>query len=397
MTSRDDAGGFTTRAVHSTGYRPVEQVPTSVPIFQTSTWRHESGEAFAEVINGKVAGYAYGRGYGNPTVEAFESVVAALERTEAAFAYSSGMAAIHAICTTLAQAGDRIVASRELYGGTYSLFASLLPRYGIDVQIVDPYDLDAVAATIRGAAMFYVETIANPSCTVADLPALAELCAEAGVPTVVDNTFASPYLCNPATFGYDFVLHSATKTIAGHSDVVAGVVCASAADRARLRSVTLDSGGAIAPFDAWLSLRGVETLELRMERHCSNAMALATYLESHPAVSAVHYPGLTGHPHHERAATLFRPGLFGGMLAFEMDGGIETAAAWCDSLGIGWIGASLGGTHTLVCHPASSTHRQMPPEARAAAGLPDGLIRVSPGIENIEDLLADFGQALDKV
>ncbi len=386
--------GFSTRAVHAgQPGAPVRQTPSSVPIYQTSTWRFDSGEEFADVLAGTVPGYAYGRGYGNPTVDSFEAVLASLERTEAAYAFSSGMSAAHAVSVLLARAGDRVVASRELYGGTYSLFRGVLPRYGISVEEVDPHDLDAVRAALPGAAFFYAETIANPLCTVADLPRLAEACRQAGVPSVVDNTFASPYLCNPARYGIDFVLHSVTKMIAGHSDVVAGVVCCSEERRVALRALSLDTGGAMPPFDAWLCLRGVETLELRMERMCENAARLAAMLEARPEVSAVHYPGRSSHPHHERAASLLRAGRFGSMLSFELRDGAEAAARWCDALELAWIGASLGGTHSLVCHPASTTHRQVPPEVRRASGLSDGLVRVSAGIENAEDLLEDFEAA----
>jgi len=367
-----------------------------VPIYQTATWRFESSDEYAEVLAFERPGHSYGRGYGNPTVEAFEAVLADLELTEAAYAFSSGMSAIHAVCLTLAGAGDRVVTSRELYGGSYALFSEVLPRYGVSVDEVDPHDLDAVRAVLPGAALFYVETIANPLCTVADLEELSACCQKVGVSSVIDNTFASPWLCNPASFGFDFVVNSVTKYIAGHSDVVAGVVCCSASNRSRVRHVALEVGGAMQPFDAWLAIRGVQTLEVRLERQCRSALALAELLASHSAVVAVHYPGLPRHPHHERASKLLRHGYFGGMLSVELAGGMAGAAAWCEALTTGWIGASLGGTHTLVTHPASTTHRQVPSADRASRGLADGLIRVSAGLENTEDLLADFAQALRK-
>jgi methionine-gamma-lyase len=213
------------------------------------------------------------------------------------------------------------------------------------------------------------------------------------VPSVIDNTFASPWLCNPAQLGFDFVVHSVTKYIAGHSDVVAGVVCCSSTNRSRVQRVALDVGGAMQPFDAWLAIRGVQTLEVRLERQCRSALALAELLVSQRDVIAVHYPGLPSHPHHERASKLLRQGYFGGMLSVELSGGVAEAAAWCEALSTAWIGASLGGTHTLVTHPASTTHRQVASSDRAARGLADGLIRVSAGLENTEDLLADFAQA----
>jgi cystathionine beta-lyase/cystathionine gamma-synthase len=385
--------GFSTRAIHGAQMPEVRQVPASVPIYQTATWRFETSEEYAGVLAFERPGHAYGRGFGNPTVEAFEAVMADLERTEAAYAFSSGMSAIHAVCLALAGAGDRVVTSRELYGGSYALFAKVLPRYGVSVDEVDPHDIDAVRAALPGAAFFYVETIANPLCTVADLEALAACCQDAGVPSVIDSTFASPWLCNPGLLGFDFVIHSVTKYIAGHSDVVAGVVCCSAPSRSRVQRVALDVGGAMQPFDAWLAIRGVQTLEVRLERQCRSAQSLAEMLLTQSAVVAVHYPGLVSHPHHERASKLFRHGYYGGMLSVELSGGVDGAAAWCEALTTGWIGASLGGTHTLVTHPASTTHRQVASSERVARGLADGLIRISAGLENTEDLLADFAQA----
>lgn len=390
-------GGFSTRAIHRAQVPEVRQIPASVPIYQTATWRFETAEEYAEVLTFQRPGHSYGRGYGNPTVEAFEAVMSDLEGTEAAYAFSSGMSAIHAVCLVLVGAGDRIVTSRELYGGTYALFTAVLPRLGVTVEEVDPHDLAAVRAALPGAAMFYVETIANPLCTVGDLEALAASCREVGVPSVIDNTFASPWLCNPAHLGYDFVLHSVTKYIAGHSDVVSGVVCCSADGRSSLRRVALGVGGAMQPFDAWLALRGLQTLEVRLERQCRSASVLTEFLAAQPPVVEVHYPGLASHPHHERASKLFRPGYFGGMFSFELAGGVDAAAAWCEALSTGWIGASLGGTHTLVTHPASTTHRQVAAADRAALGLADGLIRVSPGLENTEDLLDDFAAATRRV
>jgi len=388
--------GFSTRAIHGGRAARPEQEPASVPIYQTSTFRFPSSEAYAETIAFRRPGYTYTRGYGNPTLEAFELVMADLEGTEAALSFASGMAAIHTVVTTFAAAGDRIVASRELYGGTYSLFTRVLPRYGISVELVDPHDLGAVEARLPGAALFYVETIANPNVTVADLAALGAACRRAGVVGVVDNTFASPYLCNPAEHGFDVVLHSATKYIGGHHDLIGGVACASAEHVARLRATVIDTGGTMAPLEAWLCLRGLMTLELRMRRHSDSAQVLAERLAAHPKVERVHYPGLPQHPQHEVAERLLPKG-FGGMLAFEVRGGVEAGTAFCDALELAWIGASLGGTHTLVGHAASTTHRQMDPEARRAAGIADGLVRVSVGLEDVSDLVRDVERALERV
>ncbi len=387
--------GFATRAIH---IRPpeVQQQTPSVPIFQTSTFRFESSRDYAETIAFRRAGYTYTRGYGNPTLDAFERAVADLEDAPAAFSFSSGMAAIHTVVTTLARSGDRLVASRELYGGTFSLFTKVLPRYGIEVTFVDPHDLAAVELALPGAVAFYVETIANPNVTVADLEALGRLCAGSGVPGVVDNTFASPYLCTPIRHGFDLVLHSATKYLGGHHDLTAGVVCGSE-DRVRsLRDTVIETGGTLGPFEAWLTLRGMMTLELRMERHCASALALARHLESHPRVERVHHPGLTSHPQHAVAERELPRGS-GGMLAFEVGGGVEAGMRFCDALELAWVATSLGGTHTLVGHAASTTHRQMDPERRRAAGIGDGLVRVSVGLEDLDDLVEDFDRALEQV
>jgi methionine-gamma-lyase len=387
--------GFSTRAIHGAKTPPIDQETPSVPIFQTSTYRFDTSEDYAETIAFRKPGYTYTRGYGNPTVQAFENVMAELEGTEAAFGFASGMAAVHTVVAANLEAGDRLVASGELYGGAYSLFTKVLPRTGVEVTFVDPHDHDAVAAGLPGAALFYVETIANPNVTVADLPALGALCRDAGVPAAVDNTFASPYLCNPAAYGFTYVLHSATKYIGGHHDLIGGVVCTTNDGRDRLRDAALDFGGTMAPFEAWLSMRGLMTLALRMDRHTASAGELARALEAHRKVERVWFPGLASHPQHEVAERVLRAP--GGVLAFEVAGGVDAGMAFCDALEVGWVATSLGGTHTLVGHAASTTHRQMDPAARRAAGIGDGLVRVSVGLEDTADLLDDFTRALEKV
>jgi methionine-gamma-lyase len=390
-----DERGFSTRAVH--GVTPqIDQQTPSVPLFQTSLFRFADSDAYAETISFRSPGYTYTRGYGNPTVAAFEAQMASLEATEAAFGFASGMAAIHAVMAAHAGAGDRVVMSTELYGGTFALATKVLPRNGVEVTFVDPHDLDGVRSALPGAALLHVETIANPNVTVADLEAIGDACLEAGVPGSVDNTFASPYLCNPASFGFEYVCHSATKYVGGHHDLIAGVVCTSDEGRARLRDVAIDVGGTMAPFEAWLCLRGLMTLALRMERHCANASALATALQAHPKVGAVHYPGLASHAQHEVATRLLRRG-YGGMMAVEIEGGVDGARRFTDALELVWIATSLGGTHSLAGHPASTTHRQMDPQTRRAAGIADGLVRLSVGIEDVDDILADIEHALDAV
>ena len=388
--------GFSTRAIHEAKAPPIDQETPSVPIYQTSTFRFADSDEYAETISFRKPGYTYTRGYGNPTLGAFEELMANLEGTESAFSFSSGMAAMHAVFTTLAATGDRIVSSNELYGGAYSLFTKVMPRYGVAVDLVDPHDLDAVAAALPGAAFFYVETIANPNVTVADLEALGALCRANGVPAVVDNTFASPFLANPSRWGFEYVLHSATKFIGGHNDLIGGVVCGSRDACAALRDTAIDTGGTMAPFEAWLCMRGLVTLSLRMERHCRSASGMAEFLQTHAKVEHVRYPALDSHPQHAVAQRLLPRGC-GGVMAVEVAGGVEGGKRFCDSLDLAWVATSLGGAHTLVGHAASTTHRQMDPDARRRAGIADGLVRVSIGLEDLDDLLEDFDRALEKV
>jgi methionine-gamma-lyase len=255
-------------------------------------------------------------------------------------------------------------------------------------------DLEQVRAALPGAALFYCETIVNPTTAMPDLAALAELCREAGVVSAVDNTFASPYLCNPATLGFDVVVHSATKYIGGHADLIGGVACTGEAMFRRLRDAVIDLGGSMQPLEAWLCLRGLATLSLRMEHHSRSAARLAEALEAHPSVERVHYPGLPSHPQHELAARRLRT--FGGTLAFEVSGGLEAGSRVAEALEVGWIAGSLGSVMTLVAHPATTTHRQMDADERRASGIGDGLLRVAVGLEDPDDLIEDFTRALEK-
>lgn len=389
MTER----GFQTRAIHGPPLPPVEQATPSVPIYQTSTFRFADSDEYADTIAFRKPGYTYTRGYGNPTLGALEAVVADLESTDAAMSFASGMAAIHTLWTAIAGAGDRIVATSALYGGAFHLATKVMPRFGITVDLVDGRDLDAVADALGGASLFYTETIANPTMSVVDLDAIGALCRASGVLSAVDNTFASPYLCTPAAMGFDFVLHSSTKYLGGHHDHVGGVIACGGDGRRLLRDMVIDAGGTMAPFEAWIAMRGIMTLGLRMQRHTSTAMLVAEALERHPRVTRVHYPGLRSHEDHGVAARILPHGA-GGMLAVEIDGGVDGGKAFCDALQLAWVATSLGGTHTLVGHPASTTHRQYPPEARMAAGITDGLVRVSIGLEDPDDILEDFDQAL---
>jgi cystathionine beta-lyase/cystathionine gamma-synthase len=385
---------FQTRAVHP--HRPAapEHPSSSMPIYQSSTFRFDTNEEFARAIRFDGPGYVYSRGYGNPTIDAFRSAMADLERTESAMGFASGMAAISSLFLTVARAGSRIVAGTALYGGTVSMLRNVLPRFGIEATFVDPTDLDQVRDALPGADLFYCETIVNPTTTIPDLAALARLCREAGVLSAVDNTFASPYLCNPVALGFDVALHSATKYIGGHADLIGGVACTNKELFRRLRDTVIDLGGTMQPLEAWLCLRGLATLSLRMEHHSASAGRLAEALVGHPSVERVHYPGLMSHPQHELAARQLRT--FGGTLAFEVAGGIDAGSRVAEALELAWIGGSLGSVMTLVAHPASTTHRQVDPEARRTAGISDGLLRVAVGLEDPDDLIEDFTRALEK-
>lgn len=388
-----DGPGFATRAIHGAAAPPVHQQPSSTPLQQTSRWRFDTVDEFAEVVAQEREDFVYGRGYENPTVAAFEQAIASLEGTEAAVAFDSGTAAIHAVVTALARAGDRIVASAQVYGGTYSLLRTVLCRYAISAGFVDPTDLAAVEAALEGAALFYVETIANPLLSVADLDALGALCARRAVASVVDNTVATPYLCAPAARGFTHVLHSASKYIGGHRDPIGGVVCASSEAVAALGATAWETGGAMQPFEASLCLRGRATLALRLERHCATAQAVAELLAGAPQVTATRYPGLPTDASYPTARRILCGGS-GGLVGFEVGGGLEAARSLCEALRIPWIGGSLGGPHTLVAHPASTTHRQVEPDEPRRQGLGDGFIGLSIGLEDPADLLADIAGAL---
>lgn len=387
--------GFTTRAIRAASRAPrVDQRPTSVPIYQSATFSSADAEELGAVTTGTTDGYVYAR-LGNPTVDALALAVAELHGAEAGFAAATGMAAIHLAVVSLVAAGDRIVATRNLYGTTRSLFTGVLARLGVETVFVDPGDHAAVDAALAAAPtrVLYLETISNPMIAVADLPALADLGHRHGAAVVVDNTFASPALCRPLALGVDLVVESATKYLSGHSDVLAGVVVGSAKRIAPVRALHVDTGGTLAPFSAFLVLRGIPTLALRMERHAASAARLAAFLETAPGVARVLYPMLTSHPDHAVAARLLPSG--GGMLAVELAGGAPAAEAFVDALRIPERTASLGSIHTIVVHPPSTTHRQLTAAELAAAGIAPGLLRVSVGLEDAEDLLADVEQALE--
>ena len=377
---------FSTICLHA-GQEPDPSTGAIVtPIYQTSTYVQDG--------LGVHKGYEYARTQ-NPTRFALERNIAAIEGGKAGFAFASGMAAIGAIATLL-RAGDHVIVSENTYGGTFRFFDKVLTRVAISFSYVDTANLDEVEQDITPATrMLFVETPTNPVMQLTDLAAAAALAHRHNLRLVVDNTFASPYIHRPIEFGADLVVHSTTKYLNGHSDSVGGVVVATREDDIEwLRFVQNAAGAILGPFDAWLVLRGTKTLALRMERHNTNGLAMAQYLEPHPKVRQVYYPGLPSHPQHALARKQMRG--FGGMIAFDL-GSLEAARALLNSVRLCALAESLGGVETLISHPATMTHASVPADRRAALGITDGLVRISVGIEDIEDLKADLAQALDRV
>jgi cystathionine beta-lyase/cystathionine gamma-synthase len=375
---------FDTLCIHA-GQEPEPATGAIItPIFQTSTYVQEA--------LGRHKGHEYAR-TSNPTRSALEANVAALEGGRAGFAFASGMAAIGAVASLL-QSGDHVIVTDNTYGGTYRFFERVMRRYGLAFTYVDTGDLAQVEAAITPATrMVFVETPTNPIMRLTDLAALAALTRRRGLKLVVDNTFASPYVQQPLALGADLVVHSTTKYLNGHSDSVGGVVVAvHDEDIEWLKFVQNAAGAILGPFDAWLVLRGTKTLSVRMARHNTNGLALARFLDEHPKVERVYYPGLPSHPQHDLARRQMRG--FGGMLAFDV-GSLERARALLARLRIIALAESLGGVESLICHPASMTHASVPEARRLALGITDSLLRISAGIEDPEDLQADLAAALE--
>ena len=387
-----------TQAVHAG--RPTEvpdYVPTVSPIHPSVTYRYDRMDDLDAVFAGTKQGYVYTR-YGSPTVAALEEAVATLEQGESALGFASGMAAIHAgLLASGVRAGTSVVAAQDVYGATYALLDGLLRNQGISTRFVDATDLHAVStacAELRPVAMI-VETLSNPLLKIADLAALVDIAHQYDATFLVDNTFATPCLVQPLTLGADIVIHSASKYLGGHGDVLGGVVITSSPRRADALEVQKLTGGNLGPQEAWLALRGIRTLPLRMRQHCENAMAVARWLEEHPAVGRVNYPGLPSHPQHPLAKELFEERGYGGMLSFELEGADQSAVfRFFERLRLCMPVTTLGDVYTLVMYPAHSSHRAIDPEERARIGIGDGLVRVSVGIEAVEDVLADLDQAL---
>jgi cystathionine gamma-lyase/cystathionine beta-lyase/cystathionine gamma-lyase/homocysteine desulfhydrase len=385
VTLRETAR-FDTICVHA-GQEPDPSTGAIItPIYQTSTYVQEA--------LGKHKGYEYARTQ-NPTRSALEGNIAAIEAGKAAFAFASGMAATGAVMTLL-QAGDHVVVTDNTYGGTYRLFERVLRKYQLDFTYVDTSNLGEIRRAIRPSTkMLFLETPTNPVLRITDLAGACEIAHERGVAVVVDNTFASPYVQRPIGFGADLVVHSTTKFLNGHSDSVGGVVVAVRDDHIEwLRFIQNAEGAILGPMDAWLVLRGTKTLPLRMERHNVSAQILAEFLASHPKVKKVHYPGLPDHPQHALARRQMRG--FGGLISFEL-GSLDHARTLLNNVRLMALAESLGGVETLISHPATMTHASVPPERRRQIGLTDDMVRVSVGIEDVDDLKDDLTQALEHI
>ncbi|MGI5281812.1 trans-sulfuration enzyme family protein [Nonomuraea polychroma] len=382
-----------TRAVH-VPQPPVEgSRPITMPLYQTSGFVFDDPAVMADAMGRPDGAFVYGR-YTNPTVRSLELAVAGLEGGAAAIAAGSGMGAINTVLLGLLQPGDHLIAQRSLYGGTAAMLNELVGRFGIAVTYVPENDPDALRAAVRPETrLVYLETISNPMTLVADLPGMCGAARELGIPSVVDNTFATAMLCRPFEHGADIVIHSTTKYLAGHTDVVGGLaVFADTALYERIWHFAIELGASADPFAAWLTLRGLQTLALRMERHCSNAEFLATRLAEHPAVEAVHWPGLASHPSYELAGKLL-PG-FGGVFSFDLAGGRPAGERFMSSVRLALLAPSLGGVETLILHPATTSHRALSADELARTGIGEGTVRIAVGIEHPEDLWADVSQAL---
>lgn len=389
--------GLGTTAIHAGTLKNLYGT-LAMPIYQTSTFIFDSAEQGGRRFALEEAGYIYTR-LGNPTTTVLEDKIAALEEGEAAVATSSGMGAISSTLWTVLKAGDHIVTDKTLYGCTFALMCHGLTRFGIDVTFVDTSNLDEVKNAMKeNTRVVYLETPANPNLKIVDIKALAKIAhTNPNTLVIVDNTFATPYMQKPLTLGADVVVHSVTKYINGHGDVIAGLVITNKALADQIRFVGLKdmTGAVLGPQDAYYIIRGMKTFEIRMERHCKNARKVVEFLNNHPKIEKVYYPGLETHPGYEIAKKQMKD--FGAMISFELKGGFEAGKTLLNSLKLCSLAVSLGDTETLIQHPASMTHSPYTKEEREAAGITDGLVRLSVGLENVEDIIADLEHGLEKI
>ena len=390
-----------TLAVHA-GKRAArpDYTPICTPIHNAVTYTYGDMHTLDAVFAGERSGYVYSR-YGNPTVAALEEAIAQLDGTESALACASGMAAVHlALRAAGATSGSTVLAAQDVYGGTYALLTQWFPTQGVQAQTIEMSDLDAVAQAIAQTkpALLFVETVSNPLLKVTDIPALAQLAHQAGASLIVDNTFSTPCLYRPALHGADYVVYSATKYLAGHGDAMGGLIAASAAKCQAARELQKLIGGVLGPNEAWLILRGLKTLLLRVRQQCQNAALVARFLSTHPRVSQVFYPGLPTHPQFTLCRRLFPTNLYGGIVSFEIrEADQEQVFRFMDALQVIVPATSLGDIYSLMLYPAHSSHRSLTAEEKERLGITPNLVRLSVGIEEASDIIADLAQALDSI
>ncbi len=387
--------GFSTRAIH-TGHDPQQhQGALNPPVYLNSTYAFESTEQGQKRFSGEESGYVYSR-VGNPTETVLEEKLADLEGGEAALAVASGMGAITSLFWSFVEPGDEIVADKTLYGCTFAFLTEGISKFGVELRFADFTQPDELQQALSSKTRFvFFETPANPNMRIIDVAMVCDMAHKIGARVVVDNTYCTPYLQRPIELGADFVVHSLTKYLSGHGDLIAGAIIGPREEIQHIHfyGVKEMTGAVISPFDAYLTIRGLKTLEIRMERHCRSAQILAEAIERHPAVKQTYYPGLESHSQHQLAKRQMSG--FGGMIAFELNGGYAAGIRFMDSLKLAMRAVSLGDAETLVQHPASMTHITYPPEERLKHGISEGLIRISVGLENLDDLMEDVQQSLD--
>ena len=389
-----------TRAVHA-GERATKPdfQPVSTPVYNTVGFLYEDMQNLDAVFGNERDGYVYAR-YGNPTNSALEEALATMEEGEAALTFGSGMAAVHAsLLAAGVKAGTSLVSAYDVYGATYAICSRLFSDLGVKVQFVDVTSIEALAKTVSESKpqAIILETISNPLMKVADIPTITKMAHQAGAKVIVDNTFATPFLFQPIKHGVDFCVHSTTKYIGGHGDVLGGAIVTTRMNRSTLHEIIKMTGGNLGPTEAWLTLRGLKTLPLRMRQHCLNALEVARWLEGHPRIARVNYPGLESHPQHELAKRLFCTGFFGGMISFEIkNAGKEEVFRFMEALDLILPATTLGDVYSLTLYPAMSSHRALGPEERAKVGISDRLVRLSVGIEEASEIIGDLERALEK-
>lgn len=397
MRQNNNASGFATKAIHFGYDAQQEGGALNPPLHLSSTYTFANADEGGALFSGDKSGHFYSR-ISNPTLDVLEQRVASLEGAEAALSAASGMGAITAVFWTLLKAGDEVIADKTLYGCTYAFLTHGLSKFGVTVSFVDMTDTHALAAAITAnSKVIYYETPANPNMRIIDIKAVSDIAKSANIISIVDNTYATPLITQPILFGADLVIHSATKYLGGHGDLIAGIVVGSQSliQRIRMEGIKDLTGACMSPFTAMLIMRGLKTLELRMQRHSQSAMTVAEFLTAQDQVENVYYPGLTSHSQHALARQ--QMSLFGGMIAFELHGGLDKGKASMDALGLIQRAVSLGEAESLIQHPASMTHSAYTPEQRSVHGISDGLIRLSVGLENVEDIISDLAQAFAEI